>query len=571
MKRNNIKKLVYPILAIAGASILLVIILSVLSIQNYNRENDLIIKQLKGEGSTLIRILESAIKNEMMNNQWDQTQIQTLFSEAAKAPNIDCIVFADSTGLNPVNNRLKHFINTMPDLKLSQKESMVVSHIGKNPEDQNVFYVLKPVIPFLSERKTIYNNSLPEQYIERWNNYVSGKYIIVGLKMDELKAAQKEDVRRAIISAIILLILGSASLFFLFILQNYYLINNTLKSLETYTANVVNSMPNGLISLDSKGRITTLNQNGANLLGLTFSDVKGKHLDQVMKECDLKKTILPTSDIIEQQMECQINDGSVIPISTTSSLLKDENDDVIGKVIILRDLRDIKNLEKKIERSERLASLGRMAAGIAHEIRNPLSSIKGFAQYFQRKFRQGSQDANYALVMVNEVDRLNRVIQDLLNFAKPQEAKFKSVDIIAIMEHTLKLMESDLREKKIHVVKNYDQAIPQISADADMITQSLLNIYINAIEAMDENDTMVLDVHLENEGINIFIEDSGKGISKADLLKIFDPFFTLKSGGTGLGLAIVYRIVENHHGEIEVKSEPGKGASFRIYLPVKQI
>lgn len=573
MKKNKTKKLAYPTLAIAGASILLFIILAALSIQNYNRERELLTKQLYREGSTVIRVLESSMKNGMMSMRWKQNQIQTLLTETAEDSSIDYIMIIDRRGVILAHNQPKYIGNKISNIKLSNKAGTIVSAFGKSPENKDVFNVIRLIAPFSSPNVSTNRNIQGRgQCMNRWNSSLSGKYIIVGLKMNEFKAAQAEDVRRAIISALILLILGSASLYFLFVIQNYYLINNTLKSLETYTANVVNSMPNGLISVDSEGRITTLNQNAADLLGLSFPGVKGKYLGEVMKECDMKETLLPSSDIYEQQMECHLNDGRVIPISTTSSMLKDEEGKIIGKVIILRDLQEIKNLEKKVERSERLASLGRMAAGIAHEIRNPLSSIKGFAQYFRKKFDPGSEDENYALVMTNEVDRLNRFIQDLLSFAKPQEPKFRPVDVIKVMEHTLKLMESDFQEKNINITKNFDEQIPQISADSDMITQALLNIFINANEAMEKDGELIITVHDNHkESVHISIEDNGKGIAKNDLRKIFDPFFTLKSGGSGLGLAIVYRIVENHHGEIEVKSEPGKGTIFKINLPFKQI
>ncbi len=573
MKKNRIKKLVYPTLAIAGASTLLLIILAALSIQNYNRERNLLTKQLSREGSTFIHILESSIRNGMMNMQWKQNQIQILFTETAEEPNIDYVMLVNGSGVILAHNQSKYIGHKIPDLKLPQKTGQIISTVQKNPENKDVFNVIQYIDPVsLSNTNGNCNTRMWNQRTNRWNNSISGKYIIIGLKMNEFKAAQEEDIRRAIISGVILLILGSASLYFIFVVQNYYLIDNTLKSLESYTANVVNSMPNGLISLDSDGRITTFNQNAADLLGLDFSKVKGKLLKEVMRECDLRNTLLPSSDIFERQMECRLNDGRVIPLSITSSLLKDEAGKIIGKVIILRDLQDIKTLEKKVERSERLASLGRMAAGIAHEIRNPLSSIKGFAQYFRKKFEPDSEDANYAVVMANEVDRLNRFIQDLLNFAKPQEPKFSSVDIIKIMEHTLKLTESDFLEKNIRIIKKFDEQIPQISADSDMIIQALLNIFINANEAMEKNGELIITVKKNyHQSVHIFIEDKGKGIAKADLRRIFDPFFTLKSGGSGLGLAIVYRIIENHHGEIEVKSELGEGTIFKINLPFKQV
>ncbi len=573
IRNNKIKKLAYPTLAIAGASVLLLIILAALSIENYNRERDLLTKQLFRQGSTFIHILESSIRNGMVNMRWTQNQIQTLLTETAEEPDIEFVMLTDQSGKILVHSSPRYTGNQMVNIKLPQKRGGLISLVQKGPHDKDIFYVIKHIPPMArplaGER---YKSERWDRRIMRWNNSLSGKYIVIGLKMEEYKAAQAEDIHRAIVSGLILLVLGSASLYFIFVIQNYYLIDNTLKSLESYTANVVNSMPNGLISLDSEGRITTLNQNAADLLKLDFYKIKGKLLQDVMKECDLRNILLPSANIFERQKECHLNDGQIIPLSITSSLLKDEEDNIIGKVIILRDLQDIKNLEKKVERSERLASLGRMAAGIAHEIRNPLSSIKGFAQYFRKKFDPDSEDAAYAQVMANEVDRLNRFIQDLLNFAKPQEPRFNPVDITTLMQHTLKLTEPDFREKNIRVEARFDETIPPVMADGDMITQALLNILINASEAMENGGKLTITVRKNHEqSVHIFIEDNGKGISPADLRKIFDPFFTLKSGGSGLGLAIVYRIIENHHGEIEVTSQPGKGTTFKINLPFKQV
>ena len=387
--------------------------------------------------------------------------------------------------------------------------------------------------------------------------------------MQEYQAAQKGDIRMGVILAVILLILGSASFYFLLIAQNYYVANRTLKTMESYTQNVVESMPNGLISLDKDGRIETINQKAQDLLGLNADEVKGKPLDEVMFRCNLPKTLLPREDIVERQMECHLNNGTVIPMSTTSSRLKDENGSSIGTVIILRDLRDIRSLEKEVQRSERLASLGRMAAGIAHEIRNPLSSIKGFAQYFRNKFPPDSEDRSYATVMTDEVDRLNRVIQDLLNFAGPQEPNLKPIDVLPLIRHALRLIQSDIREKKIQVVEDVPRNTDfTIAGDGDMLTQVFLNLFLNAIEAMPTGGRLKIALRRHQQAVEIEISDSGGGIPRENLTRIFDPFFTSKKGGTGLGLAIVYRIIENHQGEIKVESEPGKGSTFVLRFPL---
>jgi len=224
-------------------------------------------------------------------------------------------------------------------------------------------------------------------------------------------------------------------------------------------------------------------------------------------------------------------------------------------------------LEKAVERSEKLASMGKMAAGIAHEIRNPLSSIKGLAQYLRNKFEENSESREYATVMINEVDRLNRIIQDMLNFAKPNAPILTSENIKEVILHSLKLVESELNSKEITIVHVDDGEEKIALADKDLLTQVFLNLFINSIDAMDKNGTLQISLSEENRYIIVELIDNGGGIKEENIPKIFDPFFTLKQNGNGLGLAIVYNIIENHNGEITVSSKLNKGTTIKIKLP----
>jgi len=287
-----------------------------------------------------------------------------------------------------------------------------------------------------------------------------------------------------------------------------------------------------------------------------------------MTNCNLPKTFMPEIDVQDKQVDCQLNNGELVPLSTTTSELKDAEGQPVGIVIMLRDLRDIRSLEKRVELSERLASLGQMAAGIAHEIRNPLSSIKGFAQYFRNKFPRGSDECGYAKVIIEEVDLLNRVIEDILNFAKPRELELQEINPIQLLENCLNLIRSDILNKNIQVKKEYDRKQQiAIVGDRDLLNNVLLNLLINALEAMEREGQMTLSIDKEPGSVVIGISDNGCGIPQEKLKHIFDPFFTSKKGGTGLGLAIVYRIIEMHNGEIKVRSEVGSGTTVRVILP----
>jgi two-component system sensor histidine kinase HydH len=242
----------------------------------------------------------------------------------------------------------------------------------------------------------------------------------------------------------------------------------------------------------------------------------------------------------------------------------------MGAVTILRDMREIRELQEKVRRSERLASLGRLASGIAHEIRNPLSSIKGFAQYFQGKLKPASQDKGYADIMIREVERLDRVIAGLLDFARPQAPRPERVSIGEILDHSLTLVQSDLQRKEIEVERNYDDGNIILNVDKDQITQAFLNIFKNSLESMEGGGKLRVSLRRNRDKtmVEIRISDTGSGISRENLSRIFDPFFSTKKKGTGLGLAITLKIIENHGGEIGVDSSQGKGTTFRVVLPL---
>ena len=252
------------------------------------------------------------------------------------------------------------------------------------------------------------------------------------------------------------------------------------------------------------------------------------------------------------------------------SRLEDDDGTSMGHMILFRDLTEIQELKREVERTQRLASLGRLAAGIAHEIRNPLSSIKGFATYFRERYRDVPEDQKTAEIMVQEVERLNRVIGQLLEFARPMSVRKKPTSIQTVIQHSLKMIERDAQAKNINIRTKLSPEIQEVSIDPDRMNQVFLNLYLNGIEAMEDGGTLSVDLYPDEDGrqIKISVSDTGTGIDKEDLVHIFDPYFTTKQSGTGLGLAIVHKIIESHQGEVKVESEPGKGTIVTIILPV---
>jgi two-component system sensor histidine kinase HydH len=406
-----------------------------------------------------------------------------------------------------------------------------------------------------------------EEPLQRW---AKDKILAVNLRLGPFERERMEDIHHALLMGGILVVLGTGALYFIFIVQNYYAVDRSLAEMKTYTENVVESMADGLISVNRERKIVTLNRKAAEFFGTTEEDLKNKEISKILG-IDLDPLLKDQRGVLRDWgLKVAGESGTQIPLSLSVAPLKDENDQEMGSVILLRDLREIRDLQERVRRSERLASLGRLAAGVAHEIRNPLSAIRGFAQFFQSRFKGQEKEQEYAAVMVREVDRLNRVITALLDFARPKEPHRELQNAGEILEQTLKVLEAELAKRNIAVEKNLEGSLPKILVDRDQLSQALFNLLLNALESMEGGGR--IRIAMENadaKALAISISDTGRGIPKEDLERVFEPFFSTKRKGTGLGLAIVHQIVESHKGVIRVESREGEGTTFRITLPIR--
>jgi two-component system sensor histidine kinase HydH len=227
----------------------------------------------------------------------------------------------------------------------------------------------------------------------------------------------------------------------------------------------------------------------------------------------------------------------------------------------------VRRLEAEVRRKDKLAALGKLAAGVAHEIRNPLSSIKGMATFFADQFSEGSEAKAAAGVMIQEVDRLNRAVSELLDFARPTDLNCQTTDLAPLLTRSIQLINQDAVNQSVTVDLNLVDDICPVNIDPDRLTQCLLNLYLNAIQAMTEGGTLrvVCDMQ-DNRYVKIHVSDTGPGIAADHLGRIFDPYFTTKNKGTGLGLAVVHKIIDAHQAHLAVESTPGKGTTFTIRL-----
>lgn len=242
---------------------------------------------------------------------------------------------------------------------------------------------------------------------------------------------------------------------------------------------------------------------------------------------------------------------------------------VLAQFWFRRYQRSRKQLQEATARKEKLLALGHLAAGVAHEIRNPLSSIKGLARYFAERTPADGEAHQLALVMAREADRLNRVVSELLELVRPAHLKYQSVDLNEVITHSLQLVSQDAASRAISLKFIAQPALCRIQADPDRLKQVLLNLYLNAIHAIGRDGVITVAVRECGDGrVKVSVADSGKGMTAEQLQAIFTPYFTTKADGTGLGLAVVQNIVEQHGGTIDAESTPGKGALFTLHLPV---
>ncbi|MBI2502840.1 MAG: PAS domain-containing protein [Candidatus Latescibacteria bacterium] len=381
---------------------------------------------------------------------------------------------------------------------------------------------------------------------------------------------QREQAMVVGTSAVILL-LGGTALYLLLASRQLRAANQALGQAQSYAQHVVESISNGVISVDRQGRLISINGVACDLLGVSAAQAGGRYYYELVAQgdCRLEPTIERGERLLEKEMSCVSLSGKKVEVSVSASQLRDGEGEALGAVIVLRDLRELRDLEDQLQRSERLASMGRMVAGVAHELRNPLSSIRGFARFFQRKYRGSTEDGEYAELLVREVDRLNRVITDLLSFAQPALPQRAPVDLAEVVEHALLLCQPEIQEKAIALHRDLEAGLPRVPVDRDMLVQVLVNLIRNGVEAMDKGGELALGMRRIGEQVELSVADTGSGIGDQDRMRVFDPFFTTKQGGTGLGLAIVHSIVQGHRGQIRLESRPGAGTTFRVELPLE--
>lgn len=366
------------------------------------------------------------------------------------------------------------------------------------------------------------------------------------------------------------------------IIENSRLYETLLKE-KKFSENILNSSINGILTTDIQGRITSLNPAAESILGVRKSDVLSTSIRELFGTIPELSGVLHVSVAkVENTGECECvfkkSNGENIILRIGSSPIRDDMDRLIGFLFLTQDITVERERDKHLQKMSRLISLGELAAGVAHEIRNPLTGINVVLDILRDQRRLSELNKNLLDKAAVEVERLEKIVSDLLDFARPQKFYFEMVNIIDIIKGVNFLINEQCNKQNIILTTRYGRGLPKLFMDQEKIRQGLLNILINAIQAMPQGGKLtigvsrklIIDQGNRRKHLVIKISDTGYGISNSAKDRIFDPFFTTRPEGTGLGLSITHSIIKEHNGFIKVESEEGKGTTFSVFLPVLQ-
>ena len=360
-----------------------------------------------------------------------------------------------------------------------------------------------------------------------------------------------------------------------------------LVDLKSYTDNILASLTNGIVSVDLDGRVVTLNPVAELLTGFFKGEVAGRYCSEAFAHTPelsdiLMETLVSRTAIPNVPLTLRRRNGSTVPIELSTAPLKGGEGKDLGVIGVFRDLTLVRQLEHDLRRSDQLAALGTLAAGLAHEIKNPLTSLLTFTRHLERRFDDPHFREKFHSVVPRELERINGIVERLLELARPARMSLTLVRLPALLDRVVELYANQIEARQVVVVREYARDVPPVQADAEALYRVAVNLVANALDAMEGGGRLALRVWWSesrdpllpsrrrppDRRVKLEVEDTGPGIPPSAGDRIFTPFYTTKEGGTGIGLALAHKIVEEHGGTIVFRSGRVGGTVFTVVLPL---
>lgn len=525
-----------------------------------NEQERRIIEAMQARAESLIWALEAGAR---FFSKKENEPLQELLAEMARQPGIAWIAITKANGIILYDSDMRlqgALLYTAGELARLRPGGRIQGRFA--PDDPGIYEAWKLFRPERLARK-----ARKQTFKER-----KPFYIFVALNTPAFQVGMDENLEKLRLLASLFCGAGLCFLALLFYMRNFLLSRTRLVATEALATKIIANYPGGLLLTDQDGKIIFANRAAEEILNLP--DTGGnlsRHEVYDWKSC--LEELNSGHNITERELDLRDSEDNLRPVSLSAASIPGES----GKraLFILKDLTELRLLQRKLSNSRRLSALGKLAAGVAHEIRNPLSSIRGYSHYLQARLEKDALGKATAGLLVDETRRINEALTDLLALARSPQLNLAKNSLIKIVQKAALLIQPDIKEKKIFLKLDFpqDTEYKWPNTDADKMLQAILNLLLNAVQFSPAGGTIELGLkrivaeEQLGSGWLISVKDNGPGIAENALSQIFNPYYTSRADGTGLGLSISRQIVESHGGEISVSSAPQKGAFFSIFLP----
>lgn len=595
---------------LAAATALLVLIVVTFTLNNIRREDQLMTRSMLQKADTLIRIIHSGSRSayfsDLQRGEWKidpwQEYVQRVVNHLAEDPEVRFLaVVNESSNVIVHNDREKigrdlDFILPKTSAESRDKVIPISYRIATHDDEGRVFEAVGrfyPYRPFLQalQHSTLYKRQGRQSVGQRGGalpwlmlqdkalETLHGRdfFVLVGLDMRSYDTSLRRIKLQTLVLSLVMLLVGLGGWLSLAAVQGYRVSQKTLGEMKLFTGLLLAKLPVGIIATDRAGSITTFNSSAAEMTGIAREDALGYMAGKVLPE-EFADFFSPAADDSGRLTDPPAGREKEITISVDGRkqhylchmiAVEGSQSEQQGRVLLISDLTELKCLEREMRENERLAAVGRMAAGVAHEVRNPLSSIKGLALLLKGRFAENSSDSEAAGLLIEQVERINRTVSELLSFARPAPLNLKKISVHELLNETLRLLETDALNNGIKTRLQVASDLRHVAADRDRLNQVFINLLLNSVQSMEQGGELTVSAENAKEGKTVVIKvhDTGCGIPAENISQLFYPYFTTRTGGTGIGLAISQKIISDHKGSITVDSTEGLGTTVTVELP----